>query len=490
MSEYLKQKMLRKLHEARDSFEVDCENMIGEVVKEGVDHMKSGIHEVETKSIMPEAPQRPEVTPNYVGTELAEIAVDVYKGLKKVDDEDNTTATYIARKQPSTAAGRYNARALARSLVGLRNSGNEGKLSPPAGPNGGNSTNNTDNYYALTTSMSLEQYEEHIKNQWGLNEEEEDTQEEIITEDSSSAVKELEGELVKLEDTSWQSIDRVMRRIAKDHDITPKQLHKDFKSEHDGQIPDEWIKEQVEIEECGWLPLNEVLLNKNGMIYEVSMMYRGYTKRMKFFWPESSMPSRNEMQDAAEKFYPGSRLLAYYPVTDRDAVNDPLVIVPPMTENYVVCQRHDWMLLNDNDAETLETIYEEVGEPLSSPEIMDDGSLMVIVEDHDTGEYKEVVFGEGAPWTQEEYMSEDDMKGMSVSSGHKRSTDSGAGLTSKGVAAYRRKNPGSKLKTAVTTPPSKLKPGSKAANRRKSFCARSRSWNGERGKAARRRWNC
>ena len=161
-----------------------------------------------------------------------------------------------------------------------------------------------------------------------------------------------------------------------------------------------------------------------------------------------------------------------------------------MTENYVVCQRHDWMLLNDNDAETLETIYEEVGEPLSSPEIMDDGSLMVIVEDHDTGECKEVVFGEGAPWTQEEYMSEDDMKGMSVSSGHKRSTDSGAGLTSKGVAAYCRKNPGSKLKTAVTTPPSKLKPGSKAADRRKSFCARSRSWNGERGKAARRRWNC
>jgi len=87
-------------------------------------------------------------------------------------------------------------------------------------------------------------------------------------------------------------------------------------------------------------------------------------------------------------------------------------------------------------------------------------------------------------------VKEDDMKGMSVSSGHKRSTDSGAGMTAKGVAAYRRRNPGSKLKTAVTTPPSKLKKGSKAANRRKSFCARSRSWTGERGKAARRRWNC
>lgn len=82
------------------------------------------------------------------------------------------------------------------------------------------------------------------------------------------------------------------------------------------------------------------------------------------------------------------------------------------------------------------------------------------------------------------------MEGMSVSSGDKRPTDKGAGLTKKGVAKYRRQNPGSKLQTAVTTPPSKLKPGSKAAKRRKSFCARSRSWTGERGKAARRRWNC
>ena len=46
------------------------------------------------------------------------------------------------------------------------------------------------------------------------------------------------------------------------------------------------------------------------------------------------------------------------------------------------------------------------------------------------------------------------------------------GLNRKGIASYRRENPGSKLSMAVTTKPSKLKPGSKAANRRKSFCAR------------------
>ena len=66
----------------------------------------------------------------------------------------------------------------------------------------------------------------------------------------------------------------------------------------------------------------------------------------------------------------------------------------------------------------------------------------------------------------------------------------GGGMTEKGVREYRRNNPGSKLKTAVTTPPSKLKKGSKAAKRRKSFCARSKGWTGERGRAARRRWNC
>jgi len=68
-----------------------------------------------------------------------------------------------------------------------------------------------------------------------------------------------------------------------------------------------------------------------------------------------------------------------------------------------------------------------------------------------------------------------------------RTKEEGAGMTSKGVKQYRKENPGSKLKTAVT---GDVKPGSKAAKRRKSFCARSKSWTSERGKAARRRWKC
>ena len=64
-------------------------------------------------------------------------------------------------------------------------------------------------------------------------------------------------------------------------------------------------------------------------------------------------------------------------------------------------------------------------------------------------------------------------KGMgiktSVKSGNFRPTKKGAGMTAKGVKAYRRANPGSKLKTAVT---GDVKKGSKSAKRRKSFCAR------------------
>ena len=67
-----------------------------------------------------------------------------------------------------------------------------------------------------------------------------------------------------------------------------------------------------------------------------------------------------------------------------------------------------------------------------------------------------------------------------------RTTKEGAGMTEKGVREYRRKNPGSKLKTAVT----EKNPSKKDAARRRSFCARSRGWKSERGKAARRRWRC
>ena len=76
------------------------------------------------------------------------------------------------------------------------------------------------------------------------------------------------------------------------------------------------------------------------------------------------------------------------------------------------------------------------------------------------------------------------------------------GLNRKGIASYRREHPGSKLSMAVTTKPSKLKKGSKAANRRKSFCSRMKGMKAKltSAKTARdpnsrinkslRKWNC
>ena len=88
------------------------------------------------------------------------------------------------------------------------------------------------------------------------------------------------------------------------------------------------------------------------------------------------------------------------------------------------------------------------------------------------------------------------LKGFTQKSGDMRPTKGGAGMTAKGVAKYRRQNPGSKLQTAVT----EKKPTGKRAARRKSFCARSAGQMKKFPKAAknpnsrlrqaRRRWRC
>ena len=82
----------------------------------------------------------------------------------------------------------------------------------------------------------------------------------------------------------------------------------------------------------------------------------------------------------------------------------------------------------------------------------------------------------------------------------KEGKDPEGGLNKKGVASYRRENPGSKLQTAVTTDPSKIKKGSKKDKRRRSFCARSagqmKMWPKaaknpkSRLRLARKKWNC
>jgi len=114
---------------------------------------------------------------------------------------------------------------------------------------------------------------------------------------------------------------------------------------------------------------------------------------------------------------------------------------------------------------------------------------------------------EDAVWEDLETLTDDELYAFAVTqpvnedwqkANKKDKTD---GMSQKAVNAYRRENPGSKLKTAVTTKPSKLKKGSKASKRRSSYCSRSAGQKKMHhidcsktpDKAickARRRWNC
>lgn len=194
----------------------------------------------------------------------------------------------------------------------------------------------------------------------------------------------------------------------------------------------------------------ELLPSRNGLMYQILFIWRGKLMNMKLFFPSIRKLDRKQIQASIEKFYPGAMV-----------------------------QRYDLSRFNPSQAYLTAPVHEETIQEKKDP-----------CNHTPKGEQCDV-HGDKDCSTKEENIEEGKgMEGMTQKGGHKRPTDQGAGLTQKGVEKYRRQNPGSKLQTAVTTPPSKLKPGSKAAKRRKSFCARSRGWTGERGKAARRRWNC
>ena len=119
--------------------------------------------------------------------------------------------------------------------------------------------------------------------------------------------------------------------------------------------------------------------------------------------------------------------------------------------------------------------------------------IEVHIIDQKTGQF---VWGLDGNAEAQEYIDDID---ESAAWHRKAGKNKNGGLNAKGVASYRREHPGSHLQTAVTTKPSKLKPGSKAAKRRKSFCARMGGVKGPmkkpNGKPTRkalalRKWNC
>jgi hypothetical protein len=144
------------------------------------------------------------------------------------------------------------------------------------------------------------------------------------------------------------------------------------------------------------------------------------------FFPQTRVPNRSDVQDAVDKVYPEGRVVTYKLGTLKQDM--PLIqIQNSPSKNYKL----------------------------------------------NAGLIGEEVIDEAGP-------------SLSVSRGEKLSVEAGGGLTKKGREKYNRET-GSNLKAPVT---GKVKRGSKAWKRRKNFCSRSRSWNGPRGRAARRRWKC
>jgi hypothetical protein len=163
-----------------------------------------------------------------------------------------------------------------------------------------------------------------------------------------------------------------------------------------------------------------------GNIIAVILSWRGKTYFVRMFFPQVGMPNRNDITAEIQKIYPGALVLQYKVSSLQPGM--PLIqVVNSKSKNY---------LLNSG------TIGEE--------KIEEEGPV------------------------------------LSVGRGEKLPVSKGAGLTAKGREKYNRKT-GSNLQAPVT---GDVKPGSKAAKRRKAFCSRSISWKGERGLAARRRWKC
>jgi hypothetical protein len=162
-------------------------------------------------------------------------------------------------------------------------------------------------------------------------------------------------------------------------------------------------------------PVMEATLpTKNGQNMFITVSWRNRVYPMQLFFPQVKVPGRKEIELEAQKIYPGCKILTYR--TSAFQPDMPIIqIQNSRSKNY---------LLN-NGTIGEESLVEQIIQEAKSP-----------------------------AWQRSEGKNPE------------------GGLNKKGIASYRKQNPGSKLSLAVTTDPSKLKPGSKKAKRRLAFCRR------------------
>ena len=246
-------------------------------------------------------------------------------------------------------------------------------------------------------------------------------------------------EIAKKHKVQLSSIQKQLKmgiKVESEH-TTDKNEAESIALQHLDELPNYYSK----LKKVEKKPVSEAstLPRQTGNILSIVLSWRGKTIMTQVFFPSLKFPTRSEIQYEMEKIYPDSRVITYK-ITDLRQDQPLIQISNSKSKNY---------LLNNKT----------IGEGF---------------EYHILNEFKT------AAWQRSEGKNPE------------------GGLNKKGIAAYRRENPGSKLSMAVTTPPSKLKPGSKRAKRRKSFCARMSGMKGpmrKNGKPTRKalalkKWNC
>ena len=177
-------------------------------------------------------------------------------------------------------------------------------------------------------------------------------------------------------------------------------------------------------------------LVKNGHTYKVILTWRGKTYMVQMFVPSVSRPTRQEIEKEVQKLYPDAKVMSFLP---RDLEpGEPTVMMgeeldkddKPFVKKLVGKLRKG-SKTHAKQADDLEKAVnegvkrDEYGDPIGGPKI----SKKQLKKNLASNEKDEKIT------RSEEYVAEDDMKGMSVKSGHKRPTKSGAGMTAKGVAS-------------------------------------------------------
>lgn len=187
-----------------------------------------------------------------------------------------------------------------------------------------------------------------------------------------------------------------------------------------------------------------------GQLYCIILNFQSKMYNIKLFFPNQQRPSKEDVQDAVNKVYPGAIVYAYYPS------------IKPVDSGYLMAREE----VEGSGGSPYQTY--KPAKPKKS-----DGPYTPPPKDFKK-KYLNASFETDLKKRSKNYLINIGVIGEEKSPAWQRAAGKNpeGGLNDEGIRSYREQNPGSKLQKAVTTEPSKLKAGSKSAKRRKSFCAR------------------